>query len=85
MVSFDANRSYEWRVPLDDEATLYTESNDYIRMNADGGYSLLGKWRLNNDLLELDMLGETDRYRLDFSSETSFRIVGPDSFSCELQ
>lgn len=83
VVTFNTNGKYEWRVPPDDEMVLHVESNDQIRMNDDGGHSLLGNWRLNADTLEMDMLGETDRYEIDFRSSTKFRIVGPDTFTCE--
>lgn len=85
IITFNANGKYEWRIPSDGEVTLYVEGNEYIRMNDDGGYSILDEWTLNGDFLEMNMLGETDRYILDFISESKFRIVGPDTFSCQLQ
>lgn len=77
-----ANGKYEWHVPHDDEYSLYTESNEFIRMT-DEGHALLGSWRISGDNLELDMMGETERYSLSFRSETSMRIDGPDALSCE--
>ena len=40
-------------------------------------------WRVDSTTLEMDMLGETDRYTLKFASKTSFKMSGPDSFSCQ--
>ncbi len=85
VVTFNTNGKYEWRVPPYDDIDYYFEGNDQIRMNDDGGHSILDTWRLNSDVLELDMLGETDRYSLRFRSETSFKMDGPDTFSCQRQ
>jgi len=51
-------------------------------MNDDGGHSILDQWRVNDDVLEMDMLGETDRYKLEFRSDSEFQIAGPDTFTC---
>lgn len=85
VVTFNTNGKYEWRVPPYDEIDYYIESNDHIRMNDDGGHSILDTWRLKSNVLEMDMLGETDRYTLRFMSETSFEMDGPDTFSCQRQ
>lgn len=83
VITFNENGKYEWRVPLYDDARIYVESNEQIKMNDDGGHSIMDKWRLNSNTLELDMFGEADRYALSFMSESEFRMVGPDTFSCE--
>lgn len=85
VVTFNTNGKYEWKVPAYDDLEFYVESNDQIRMNDDGGHSILDKWRLSSDTLEMDMLGESDRYTLEFRSESEFRMVGPDTFVCERQ
>lgn len=82
ILTINPNGKYEWRVLPYDEVTLYTEGNEFLRMNEDGGHSILGKWRLDGDILELDMLGEADRFTLTFQSQTSFRMNGPESYSC---
>ncbi len=79
---FKSNGKYEWHVPHNDEYSLYAESNEFIRMT-DDGHALLGSWRQNGDNLELDMMGETDRYSLNFQSDSKMRIHGPETFSCQ--
>ena len=83
VITFNSNGKYEWRVPPDDEVKLYVESNNQLRMNEGGGHSILDNWRINAGALEMDMLGETDQYELEFKSKTKFRMVGPDTFTCE--
>jgi len=85
VITFKANGKYEWRVPPDDGSTIHVENNDHIRMNDDGGHSIFDSWRLNANTLEMDMLGEADRYSLSFKSESSFRMDGPDALSCRRQ
>lgn len=85
VITFNTNGRYEWKVPAYDDIEFYTESNDQIRMNDDGRHSIFDKWRLNSDSLELDMLGESDRYALKFKSKSEFRMVGPDTFVCKRQ
>lgn len=85
VATFDSNGRYEWRVPAYDDTKIFFESNEQVRMNDDGGYSILDKWRLDAGKLEMDMFGEADRYDLSFKSETNFRMVGTDTFSCERQ
>lgn len=85
VITFNSSGRYEWRVPKYPETEIYVESNDQIRMNEDGGHSILDKWRLSSDKLEMDMLGVTDRYELEFKSESAFRMSGPDTFTCQKQ
>lgn len=85
VITFNSNGRYEWRVPEYDDVTFYTESNEYIRVNEGGGYSILGGWRIDAGKLELDMFGEADRYSLNFDSDASFRMSGPDVFRCRRQ
>ena len=85
VITFKPNGKYEWRVPPDDGLILHVEDTDHIRMNDDGGYSIFGSWRLNANALEMDMLGEENRYSLSFRSESSFRMDGPDDLSCQRQ
>ena len=85
VLTFKPNGKYEWRVPPDDQLTIHVESNEQIRMNDDGGHSILDSWRLDANTLEMDMLGEADRYSLSFQSESKFRMEGPDVFSCRRQ
>jgi len=49
------------------------------------GHSIFDNWRLNANNLEMDMLGETDRYSLSFKSDSNFRMDGPDALSCRRQ
>ncbi len=79
VITYKANGKYEWRVPPDDRLTIHVENNDHIRMNDDGGHSIFDSWRLNANTLEMDMLGEADRYSLSYKSESSFRMDGPDA------
>ena len=85
VITFKPNGKYEWRVPPDDHVTIHVEDNDHIRMNDDGGHSIFDDWRLSANNLEMDMLGETDRYSLSFMSESKFRMDGPDTLSCQRQ
>lgn len=82
ILTFKPNGTYEWRVPPSDEVTIYVESNENIRMNDDGGHSILDEWRLSSGMLEIDMLRETERFSLNFQSETAFRMIGPETYSC---
>lgn len=77
-----ADGRYEWHVKHDEDYSLYTESNDVMKMT-DEGHVLLGQWRVDGDTLELDMLGETDRYSLSFSSRSRMRIDGPERYGCK--
>ena len=83
VVTFNDNGRYEWRVPPYDDIDYYIEDSDHIKMNDDGGHTIFDTWRVDSNTLHMDMLGETDRYTLTFKSETSFRMSGPDTFSCQ--
>ena len=85
VITFKPNGKYEWRVPPDDQVTIHVEDNVHIRMNDDGGHSIFGDWRLSANNLEMDMLGEAERYSLSFKSESNFRMDGPDALSCQRQ
>lgn len=75
---------YEWRVPAGESGQVgFAETgSEHHRVEADGGYSLLGSWRLKGSTLELDMLGDTDIYRVEFASANSVSLAGPESYSC---
>lgn len=75
---------FEWRVPpgAGPQVGFGTESSDQHRVETDGGYSLLGPWRFAGGTLELDMMGDTDRYQVSFSSSSSMTLAGPDQYSC---
>jgi hypothetical protein len=75
---------YEWRVPAGESAQVGfgTAESEHHRTESDGSYSLLGAWRLDGSKLELDMLGETDRYSVAFSSPTSVSLAGPETYTC---
>lgn len=76
-----SNGRYEWHVKHDEDYTLWTEDSEVMKMTEEG-HVLLGEWRLAGDTLELDMLGETDRYGLTFSSKTRLSMNGPERYSC---
>ena len=83
VVTFKDNGQYEWRVPPYDDIDYFIEDSDQVKMHEDGGHSIYDTWRVDSNTLEMDMLGETDRYKLRFASKTSFKMSGPDSFSCQ--
>ncbi len=82
ILTFKPDGTYEWRVLPSDVLTLHVESNENLRMNDDGGHSILDTWRLSSNTLELDMLEETERFSLNFQSDTAFRMIGPETYSC---
>lgn len=73
---------YEWHVLHDDDYSLHTTDSDQMKMT-EQGHVLLGQWRVSDDQLEFDMLGETDRFSLEFTSASQMRINGPENYTCD--
>ena len=83
VVTFNGNGNYEWLVPPGPGGAQFAAgSEEFVRTNPDGSYALLGKWGLAGQALELDMLGETDKYVLAFESATSLTMKGPEDYVC---
>jgi len=76
------NGSYEWHALYDDDFQISVADNEMIKVT-DRGHVLLGKWRISGDRLELDMLGETENFALNFRSATAVRLSGPETYGCE--
>jgi len=81
IVVLKSDGNYEWQVPPGG-AQFPLGGNEFLRTNPDGSYAILGKWRLSGDTLELDMLGETDKYSLAFESPTELAMSGPERYTC---
>lgn len=83
LIGFNSDGSYDWRVPPGGPVHFpLGGDNKHVKVHADGGYSLLGQWRLNGNALELDSMGETDRYQLEFSSNDAMRMKADDLTQC---
>ena len=83
-VALKAGGKYEWSVPAGARNVQFGEaSSEQHRQNPDGSYVLLGDWRFKDGSLELDMMGDTDRYAVTMSSASALALRGDDqSFSC---
>jgi hypothetical protein len=81
VVVLKADGNYEWKVPPGG-AQFPLGGNEFLRTNRDGSYVILGKWRLSGETLELDMLGEWDKYSLAFRSPNAITMNGPETYSC---
>jgi hypothetical protein len=82
VIDLQAPGHYEWRVPPGGPVHFPFGGNEHVRVNDDGSYALLGSWRLSGGTLELDMLGETERFNVSFGNRQSLRLRGPESYSC---
>jgi hypothetical protein len=82
IVTFTADGRYDWRVPYDEGFEIGFKDNNSIRRNEDGGYSILDKWRLSGEQLEMDMWGEVDKYILNFKSDSEVQLSGIEKFTC---
>jgi hypothetical protein len=85
VLTLETDGRYEWAVlpggPL--QVGFATDESEHHRVEPDGSYSLLGRWRLSERTLELDMLGDTDRYQVAFSGHGSVSLKGPETYRCK--
>lgn len=84
VLTIESSGKYEWLVPPGSgvQFPMGGNGNEHVRTNEDGSYALLGNWRLKGSSLELDMLGDTDRYSIQFNSATSMVMNSDETYSC---
>lgn len=73
--------THEWQVPPGSGNSILGD-NAMVRNMPNGGYALLGKWRVADGTLEMDMIADTDKFKVTFLSSSKMELDGPESYSC---